>query len=184
MTDWRAVTEWCHQGPDDAFGLCFFSMCGNRAILMGQGVMSVGEIENAAREMNGFDPYVKATDKGENLEAGFRFIQERGWPGDSTLKIASWKTVDLPDIGGVIERKGGVECWLMLPMTDDGSDYDFEDRAIFRGANGVYAHAVEVVEFDGRKLTFITWARPQTVSLSWAQCYFRGQYETMWTDVA
>lgn len=186
--DWRAVPEWCHQGESplglDVFGLCAWAMGGNRAVLEGRGVMSPGEIENAARVMIGFNPLDPATDKGENLEAMFRYISENGWPGDPTLKIASWRPVDLADIGGVIERRGGSECWLMLPMTEDGAAYDFSDDALFRGANGVYAHAVEVVKFDGRNLTFITWAKPQVVSLSWAQSYFRGQYETVWTDIA
>lgn len=180
--NWRDITEWCHQGEGDQFGLCFWAMCGNRAVLEGRGVMSVGEIENAAREMNGFDPYIAATDKGENLEAGFRFIQANGWPADPTLGIRVWCPVGLDELSAVIERRGGAECWLMLPMAEDGSGYAFDDEAIFRGATGVYAHAVEVVEFDGRNVTFITWGKPQTVSLSWAQCYFRGQFETVWSD--
>ncbi len=186
--NWREIESWCHQGENsasdlDVFGLCSWAMCGNRAVLEGRGVMSPGEIENAAREMIGFSPLDHSTDKGIALETLFRYVQERGWPGDFTLKIASWTPVGLSDVAAVIARHGGCEAWLELPMAEDGEGYDFSDGALFRGARGVYAHAVEIVEDTGRDLTFITWGKPQTVSRSWAEAYFRGMFETVWTDI-
>lgn len=182
--NWRAVSEWCHQGEGDRFGLCFFAMCGNHVVLLGKGVMPIGEIENSAREIEGFNPYDAATDRGESLEAGFQYICQHGWPGDPTLMIASWSKVPLSNVADVIDRRQASECWVMLPMTPDGSQYDFSDDAVNRNAEAVYAHAVLLVEANPYGFTFITWGRPQSVSMRWAQRYLQEAFDVEWTDIA
>lgn len=186
MTSWRDIeipSGWC-LGANDQFGTCAFAACGNHAVLLGKGVMPDGEVLNAARQIEGLNTQDKSTDRGQNVEALLDYIKANGWPGDPTLTIAAWSKVDLADIAEVITRRLAAPSWLMLPMTADGSDYDFSDEAMLRGQQGAFAHAVLVVESDGRNLTFITWARPQTVSLSWAQCYFWQLYDVEWMDVA
>jgi hypothetical protein len=184
MIGWRDVPQFCHQGEDDQFGLCFWAMCGNHAVLQDRGVMPVGEIENAAREMEGFNPYIEATDRGESLEAGFRYIHENGWPGDPTLTISAWSKVPLVDVGNVILRRGACEAWAMLPMNMAGDDYDFSDGAVLRDALGAYAHAILIVEATPYGLTIITWGRSQWVPMVWARKYFRDCYEVTWEDIA
>lgn len=181
--NWKDVTEWC-LGANDRFGTCAYAMVGNHRIMLGSAVMPDGEIENAARAIEGFNPYIAATDRGENLEALFDYIEQNGWPGDFTLKISQWSKIALSQLAETIARRSAAPTWLMLPMNEAGDDYDFSEDAIFRGAVGVDAHAVCVVEADSRNVTFITWARPVTVSLSWAQRYFRGSYDVEWTDLA
>lgn len=183
MIQWRNVQKWC-LGANDEFGTCFWAMCGNMIALLGKGVMSDGEIENAARQMTGFDPYVQATDRGENLDAGFQWIQTNGWPGDPTLKISSFRPINQNEVYETIERTGFAPTWLMLPKLADGSDYDFSDSALARGAPGVDAHAILPVEEYTTGVTFITWAQPQHVSLAWAQRYFRGSFAVEWKDIS
>jgi hypothetical protein len=183
MTNRRDIPQWC-LGANDQFGTCAFVSCANHVILLGKGVMSDGEILNAAREIEGLNDQDPSTDRGENMEALFGYIQANGWPGDSTLTISEWSKVDLADVAATIAQRQACPSWLMLPMMADGSDFDFSDDAVFRGAAGGPAHAVCVVEADGRNLTMITWARPVTVSMSWAQAYFRCCYDVEWTDIA
>lgn len=185
MVNWRdiKIPEGWTLGANDTFGTCAFAMCANHRVMLGGDVMPDGEVLNAAREIEGLNTQDKSTDRGENVEALFDYIKANGWPGDPTLTIASWSKVDLADVAATIARRAACPSWLMLPMNEDGSDYDFSDGALFRGAVGAYAHAVCVVECDGRNLTFITWARPQTVSISWAQAYFRESFDVVWTDV-
>lgn len=176
MTDWRSVKQWCHQGEGDRFGLCFWAMCGNWYVANGGAVMGDGEVENAAREMEGFDPYIAATDHGQNLEAGLDWIMKYGWPGDPTLKPANWRAVTVAELPATIEANGCAMAWCVLPLDADGQPYDFSDDAVQRGAEGVYAHAVLVVEATPETVTFITWAAPQIVSAAWWMRYGRGQY--------
>ena len=183
VPDWRSITEWC-LGANDRFGTCFFAMVGNFRVANGEPAMPDGEIENAAREMEGFNPYDPATDHGENLEAGFKYIHDNGWPGDPTQRIASWTKVALPQLADTLNHRNGAPAWLMLPMTADGTGYDFSDDALARNAPGVYAHAVLVVYAAPEGLTFITWANPQGVSAKWAETYFKGFYDVVWEDVA
>jgi hypothetical protein len=182
MTDWRDIPEWC-LGANDEFGTCAFAMVGNHVVLLGRGVMNDGEVLNAAREIEGLNTQDRTTDKGENLEALFGYVQAEGWPADPTLTINAWCEVDLDQVPGVIARRQASEAWLMLPMLEDGSDYDFTDDAVVRGAEGRYAHAVLIVEASNYGLTFITWARPQGVSRAWADRYVKGCYDVEWTDI-
>jgi hypothetical protein len=184
--DWRSITDrrgWC-MGANDHFGTCYWVMLANFRIVNGFPVMPDGEIENAAREMEGFNPYDPATDHGENLEAGFNYINEHGWPGDPTQRIGSWREVTFPQVAETIALRKGVPAWLMLPMTADRTDYDFTDDALVREAPGVHPHAVLVVYAAPEGLTFITWANPQGVSARWAETYFKGFYDIRWTDLA
>jgi hypothetical protein len=181
---YRSVTQWTHQGPpDDRFGLCFYAMCGNHAVILGHDPMVEAEVENAAREMEGFNEWIKATDKGENLEVGFRYIHDRGWPGDPTLTIASWSQIGLEQLPATIASRGASETWLLLPMNADGTNYDWTDDALVRGAPGIYAHAVLAVD-AASGLTVVTWGGLKTVSENWARTYLRGQYDVTWQDVA
>lgn len=185
MTNWRDITEWCRQGDqDNSFGVCAFAMVGNHVVLLGKGVMPDGEVLNAAREIEGLNTQDRSTDKGESLQALFDYIQKHGWPGDPTLTIASWSKVPLSDVPAVIARRQASECWIMLPMTPDGSDYDFSDDAVNRNAEAVYAHAVLLVEANPYGFTFITWGRPQGVSMRWAQRYLQEAFDVEWTDIA
>src|SRR5580658_1817216 len=95
---------WCSQGPDNRFGLCFFAMIGNQNVLRGLAPMPNAEIESAAREMEGFNEWIAATDKGENLEAGFRYIQANGWPGDPTLTISDWRKIDFSGLATTLAK--------------------------------------------------------------------------------
>ena len=112
-------------------------MCANNVILLGGPVMPNVEIESAARAMEGFDEWNAATDRGENLEVGFKYIHDKGWPGDPTLSIAAWAKTD--DIAATIARRGCAPSWLMLPKNAAGDDYDFSDDALSRDAPGAYA---------------------------------------------
>lgn len=144
--------------------------------------MPVAEIENAAREMIGFSPYDETTDRGEVLEIGFRYIHDHGWPGDETLTISSWRSVTLDETPDVIARRNATEAWVMLPMNEDGDDYDWSDAALDRNAEGKYAHAILIVEANQYGFTAITWGRPQGFSWAWARKYLGGAYETVWED--
>jgi len=145
VTNWRDIPEWC-LGANDEWGTCAFAMVGNHVVLLGKGVMNDGEVLNAAREIEGLNTQDRSTDKGESLQALFDYIQKNGWPGDPTFTIASWSKVRLSDVPAVIVRRQASECWVMLPMTPDGSEYDFSDDAVNRNAEAVYAHAVLLVE--------------------------------------
>jgi len=171
-------------GDNDKFGTCAFAMCGNHAVLLGKGVMGDGEILNAARVIEGLNDQDKSTDRGENVDALFAWIKANGWPGDPTFTISTWSPIPLANIGATITQRLAVPSWLMLPMTADESDYDFTDDALVRNAIGAYAHAVLIVEADSVSVTFITWAKPQTVSLRWARQYFRAFYDVLWIDDA
>jgi len=183
MTNWHDVPEWA-MGANDEFGTCAFACCANQLLLLGQGVMGPGEVLNAARVIEGLNTQDRSTDKGENMEALFTYLKANGWPSDPTLKIWDWSPVDTPDIAAAIVECGGVPAWCMLPMTEDGSDYAFDDEALFRGASGKFAHAICIVEDDGRDLIFVTWARIQKVSRSWWEAYGRQAYKVQWTDIA
>lgn len=180
---WRDVPEWV-MGANDRFGVCSFVACANHIVMLGKGVMGEGEVLNAARVIEGLNDQDPSTDHGERMEDLFRYIQQNGWPGDSTLTINSWRPVPLTDLRAVIAKRQAAPCWMMLPKTEDGTDFDFSDDATFRGARGEASHAVCLVECDGRNLTMITWARPVTVSVSWAQCYLRQAYDIEWADIA
>jgi hypothetical protein len=181
--NYRDVTEWS-LGGNDEFGVCAFCSCANQLVLLGQGVMNDGEVLNAARVIEGLNTQDKSTDRGENMEALFDYVKEHGWPSDPTLKIWAWSPIERQDIAATIALRGSAPAWLMLPMTEDGMDYSFSDEALFRGAGGKFAHAVCLVEDDGRNLTFVTWARIQTVSRSWWESYGRQAYDVQWTDIA
>ena len=174
--NWRDVKKWC-MGANDEFGTCAYAMVGNQRIMLGDAVMGDGEIENAARELEGFNPYIKATDKGINVEVLFNFLKD-GWPGDPMLQVTSWSRVAVNSVADM--GNTGAPSWLLIPMTADGTDYDFTDDALRRRAPGKYAHAVLSVELSTLGLTFITWAEPKTVSLAWAREYFQAFYSVTW----
>ena len=180
LFDYRSVPHWCHQGADDdRYGLCDWAMMGNLMVCRGQPVLPNVEIQSAARAMEGFATRDPTTDRGEIIEDVFRYVRDRGWPGDPLQRIRDWRSVTLNDVPGVIERQRAAPAWLMIPLDADGTGYDFSDGAVDRDAPGVYAHAVLVVD-AGDGVTFITWAAPKVVSRRWAERYFRGFYEVEW----
>ena len=183
--NWRDVPVlggWC-LGLNDEFGTCAFAAVGNHAVLLGKGVMSDGEILNAAHWIEGLNDQDKSTDRGENVETLLNWIKTNGWPGDQTFTIASWSKVPMDEVAATIASRGAAESWLYLPMATDGINYDFTDGALARNAPGVYAHAVLVVKATPEEVTFITWARPQSVSRAWAEKYFQAFYDVCWTDI-
>lgn len=174
MTPWRDVKSWC-LGENDTWGTCWFAMLGNALVLETGEVMSDGEILNAAREIEGLNDQDRSTDRGEAMEAGFRYVQKNGWPGDASLTIASWTPTS--DLAATIQRRGYAMCGIALPDSADGDGYDFSDNAMARKAPGVHGHAILVVEAVPGSVTFITWGAPQTVSSAWWDAYARQTYE-------
>lgn len=180
---WRDVPEWV-MGANDRFGVCSFVACANHVVMLGKGVMSDGEVLNAARMIEGLNDHDPSTDRGQNMEALFNYIQANGWPGDPTLTIRSWEPVSLERLPITIGQQLAAPCWAMLPKTADGAEYDFSDSAVERGAVGEAAHAMCIVEADDQHLVLITWARPVTVSRAWARAYLRQAYSVEWQDIA
>jgi hypothetical protein len=175
------IPAWCHQGNEaDSFGLCAFAGMGNLALVQGLQKFPDVEIESAAREIEGFDPYIHATDTGIALEVLFGRVAAFGWPGDPS-RLIQWAKTDTDGIPNVIATRGGCLVALRLPMNEAGDDYDWTDNAMEREASGVYGHAVLIVDCTGTELTAITWGRTQTFPRRWFEAYGFGQYDVLWT---
>jgi len=176
-----SVKNFTHQGPEDRLGLCTFAMLWNHRILLGDPPIGDGGLEYAANMMEGgFNDLNPTTDRGERVEDALNYVRDRGWPGQPTLRIQSWHKIALDDVRDAIARTGGAESWGLLPMTEDGTDYDFTDGALARNAPGVHAHAVLWVA----PLSFVTWGLIKTVSRAWTERYWQEWLDVTWEDVA
>jgi hypothetical protein len=170
--NWRDVPEWC-LGANDRFGTCFFAMFGNWLDLYTNEVMPDGEIENAAREMEGFNARDPSTDHGVLMQQGIDYILANGWPGDSILKP---DRVDEAYVGAVVAavaRYGCAFAGLALP-----ADQDLSDAAL--GRTGVSGHAVFVVDATPEIVTFITWGGPREVTMAWWRQFARQLFGPVW----
>src|SRR5580700_4196755 len=184
IVPYQTMPEWCKQGPSNRFGLCFYAMCGNDNVVLGRTPMPPVEIESAAREIEGFNPWIASTDTGENLPIGFGYIKENGWPGDPTLTIRDFNQISANEIAATTARRGFTNAWLMLPEGVDPGTYDFTDNAMARGASLTYAHAVAIVDQSAAGApTFVTWAGLQTVSKAWRDAYFKQFFDVEWIDI-
>jgi hypothetical protein len=172
VPNWRSIPSWC-LGANNRFGTCFFAMFGNWLALHTGEIMPDGEVENAAREMEGFNPYDRATDHGEMMQAGIDYILANGWPGDPTLKPARVDGIDPAGVVAAVQRYGCGFAGLALPP-----DQDFSDAAL--SEQGTEGHAVFVVEATPDQVTFITWAYPQTVSMAWWLRFARQLFGPVW----
>ena len=165
--NWRAKS-WC-MGANDRFGTCFYAMAGNWLSFYTDEIMSDGEIENAARVMERFSAYDPSSDHGILMQQGIDYILANGWPGDPMLKP---DRVDVQDPAAIVATVRRYDCafiGLALP-----EDQDFSDAAL--GQEGVSGHAVFGVEATPDAVTFITWQRPQVVSMAWWRRFARQSF--------
>lgn len=181
MTPWRDVKSWC-DGGNSRYGDCFLAIFGNRLAQTTGQVMSDAEVLEAANQIEGLSVLDPSTDRGITFEAGLTKLQARGWPPDSELTVKSWRTITLAELPVSLAAEKMVGAALMLPMTADGTDYDFSDDPLARKATPVGGHAVLVV--DAAPFIFVTWARPQGISAAWWATYGIQLYEIAFGDAA
>ena len=144
---------------------------GNWHIANNGEVMPDVEIMNAARAMAGVNPQDKSTDRGENLEELFRYMDASGWPGDPDLKPVQWYKIDAPQLMAVVKLYGCSVAWCILP---EASPAAFGDDMLDR--EPTYAHAVTIVGFDADGYWLISWGTPYHVSLAWWTRFGRDCY--------
>lgn len=169
---WREVPAWV-MGANDKWGVCFFAMFANRlAHLTGQ-IMSDAEVLSAARVIEHLNVLDPTTDRGEVMDEGLEYLRKKYWPPDPLWRVRYWTPIRPQDIPDALRRQKMVGAAIGLPMNADGDGYDFTDDALARSAPPAFGHAVYVVEPG----TFITWARPQSVSDAWWDRYCIAVYE-------
>ena len=185
MTTWRDI-DWAQTlGGNDRFGDCVFVSLANLVdLLNAPQVVMEAEIERMYSVETGWSAANPASDKGAVLETVIKDWCENGWPADPELKPSGYRPVALDGLRDALTRCQGAPSWIMLPMTADGTGYDFSDDAVTRDAPGVGAHAVLVVQADDFGIVFITWGKPQGVSWDWAREYWRGSFEVEWVTAS
>ena len=182
MTAWRDAPFI--MGGNDTFNDCTETCCANayilHATLAGNPVaMEDAEVERFDSILTGFNPH-EGDDQGVAVETALAEWCRDGWPGDPIIKPSGYRPVALDGLRDALTRCQGAPSWIMLPMTADGTGYDFSDDAVTRDAPGVGAHAVLVVQADDFGVVFITWGKPQGVSWDGARGYWRGSFEVEW----
>lgn len=160
-------------GGNDKYSDCSFVSLANlhdlvTAVTGRPEVMSEAECEHFYSVETGFDPGIKATDKGAVLRLLIQHWCAHGWPGDDALKPLGWCDVRPDEIPAAIHMLGGTPAWAMLP-SDGAGGYDFDGT----DKPGEYAHAVFICGATSSSLTLITWARREVVSREWWAAYGR-----------
>lgn len=181
LPPWRDVPQWCG-GGNDKYGDCFLAMFGNRLAQTTGEIMSDAEVLRAANQIEGLNVLDHSTDRGIVFETGLNLLMAKGWPPDPELTVKSWRTISLAEMPASLAAGKMVGAAIKLPMTADGTDYDFSDDAMARKAASVGAHAVYVV--DAAPFMFVTWARLQGISAAWWEAYGLALYEIDFGDVA
>jgi len=173
MTPWRDVAQWC-LGGNDRYGVCLLCVPANFVVQSGGGVMSEGEVEYAASQIEGLNVLDPSTDHGATFEAGLAKLQQQGWPPDPALTVHSWRKIARSEVAASISDGQMTGLAIALPMNAAGDGYDFTDDALRRKAPGLHGHAVYVVQAES--CVFVTWARCQGVTDAWLAEYGRGFY--------
>jgi hypothetical protein len=178
IAPWRSI-DWAQTlGGNDRYSDCVFVALANFLdVRLAPQIVAEGEIERFYSIETGFEPGVRATDKGAVLEAVLKDWVANGWPSDPTIKPVAYGPISANDMPVAIATSGSVPAWLLLPAApaDDESDWDFSDRAVDNAVPGTGAHAVLVV-YAAEAVTFVTWGKAVTVSQLWWRKYAQQAY--------
>lgn len=161
---------------NDRWGSCFFAMIANWDLIHGGVPMSDVEIESAARAMEGWSARDPSTDRGENMEDGFRYLMAHGWPGDPLLRVVSWRPIATDEIAATVQLHKCAPAWVMLPDVPDDDD-PFGEATL--SLEPVKAHALLLIEADDAHLTVVSWGEVWLVPWAWWIKFGRQAYDVV-----
>lgn len=144
------------------------------------------DVVHAYSAITGYNPADPSTDQGANELDVLNYWRKTGVAGH---QIAAYVKLDVKNhdqIKQAVNLFGGVYIGINMPKSAQSQTGPGKTWVVTAGPNGVAGswggHAVHVGQYDGTKLSLVTWGAPQAMSWSFWDAYVEEAYAIVSKD--